>query len=222
MVRFYLLNGCAPTERYQSIMLYGVHIVIFFVCLICCVSLYAVTELNEDSCTCRVPVVHTCCSKAATYSPHWSVPGVVPFSVTASTITAVVQVFLVVINVFCLVWFNRLRHQLHVQHDQHLQGDDTSSVSSHGTAVDTRRAGASHPQAVSMITFTSDGQGPDNGDIRVTTADQEYANQQEMQLQDAPTFSRTGDIVLGLDESPTHQEVALPALRAWCVVPTRK
>lgn len=57
-----------------------------------------------------------------------------------------------------------------------------------------------------MITFSSDDRYTDLGggsDIRVTTAEEEYANQKEAKLpqpQQEPTFSRNGDIVLGVDD----------------------
>ena len=51
LVRYYVNHGCAPTERYQSILLYGIHTVVTFICLICCVILYALTDLDQDSCT---------------------------------------------------------------------------------------------------------------------------------------------------------------------------
>lgn len=50
MLRYYVRHGCAPTERYQSFLLYGIHTVVFFICLICCVTLYAITGFDSDSC----------------------------------------------------------------------------------------------------------------------------------------------------------------------------
>ena len=148
---------------------------------------------------------------------------------TASSITAVLQIFLFVTNVACLIWFNRLRRRLFVAYGDDFKGRGRPGIVGPPVqqgqlrplttaALAAARDAPGNPRAVSMITFSNDdglsaGSRSDNG-IRVTTTEEEYANQQETKMQhtrgEAPSFARNGDIVLGVDDVAASSDVVEP------------
>lgn len=121
MVRYTIRNGCPPVETFQRKLLIGVHVIVTFISILEVVILAASSGLAEDSCTYKWNIsclIYTWWQKYTIYNEVCLMcVGVAPSSVAKSVISAFIQFLFLTINIFCLIWYHRLRHQLYDSYD---------------------------------------------------------------------------------------------------------